>query len=165
MSKFINALTVAILGIAMLMGAATAGTTGTCTVNACLMPSDYLELNVEGLDNSIELGVLPTSAPVADAEAADLKVGAGDDWTVTVTDDDNLGTMVNEDAITHLTNGLVINSIELDSDGEVIDSGAALACTTEDIELAYEQTLDALDTTVGAYTISITYTLANPAPA
>jgi hypothetical protein len=42
MSKYFNALAVAVLGIALLMGAASAATTAGATVSGCLMADDYL---------------------------------------------------------------------------------------------------------------------------
>lgn len=162
MSKYFNALAVAVLGIALLMGAASAVTSAGATVSGCLMADDYFDFT----DSLTDPNIADLEDGVTDLSGGSLVVTAGGAFIITCEEDSSGdGKMAN--GAVPLTNELVVNDVDLVSATPVeVASGAATNCGTASTKaISYDQVIDVADTTPGTYTIAITYTLsADPAP-
>ena len=156
MSKYFNALAVAVLGIAMLMGAASAATTAGATVNGCLMPNDYFSL-VSSLTSPLDLGKLAAT----NVDGGSMAVTAGGAWDLTVSENaGGDGKMAKAGA--PLTNPLDVNDLALLNAAElnIKNNQPATNCgPASTVSVSYDQTIAAGDIAVGTYTIDITYTL------
>lgn len=155
MSKYFNALAVAVLGIAMLMGAASAVTSAGATVSGCLMEDDYFDFT----DSLTDPTVADLENGFTDLAGGSLVVTAGGAFQIDCEEDlDGDGKMSGPAT---LTNELVVNGIDLVSATPVeVAAGLATNCGAASTEsIAYTQVIDTADTTAGTYTISITYSI------
>jgi len=157
MSKILKSFGLAALLVALLAGTGMADTTAGATVNGCLLTADYLELKSTSLTTPMDLGLLPG----VDENGGKLEVLAEDAWAITVKDNAEIGKM-KTGAATYLTDPLQVNDVSLGTDTgvEIATGSATTDCVYDEANIVYDQTLQAGDTTVGTYTIAITYTLA-----
>lgn len=159
MSKFINALAVAVLGIAMLMGAAMAANTADAVVTACVV--DQLAVTQDPTD-PVPLDLLPATVTKLD----DMSVKATVAWSLTAEDADaetktgNEGKMVS--GTEYLTNALKVNTKSLGANPVEVDSGSAIAACSDaatPVDLVYDQALSVANDDAGTYSITVLYTL------
>lgn len=145
-----------------MVGSAAAGVTGTSDVDGCLILDDYLELDNTALLPTVEIGLLPTVAPVT---GGTLNVLAGaniETWNIEVIDDDHIGKLIGPGSVP-LTDPLSVNAVPLGTVAgvEIGDGVPSVDCDGTDVPITYAQTVQGADLTSGRFTISLTYTLAD----
>lgn len=158
MNKIWCSLGLAVLGIALLVGCVSAGSTGEAAVSGCLQTDDYV-LDTSSLTASPSLGYLPAATSVS---GGSLGVLAKPAWKLTVVETGASPTghmKLSVSPNTPLTDPLYVNSNALGATATTLDSGTDTACVVDTTNIGYTQTKDDLDTTQGSYTISLTYTL------
>jgi hypothetical protein len=158
MSKYFNALAVAVLGIALLMGAAMAADDSKdITVNGCLLADNYVEIEDSLLSTTVDLGMLPkTNVP-----AGTLKVMAEDAYDVSVIEKGSGvdGHMANSAALTDafivVENGdHALGATATQLRNEV---AATSDCAYDEYSIGYTQTRNAADAN-GECSITIVFT-------
>lgn len=156
MSKFFNALAVAVLGIALLMGAASAGDT---TVNGCVLPAANTVAFTVNPTGTVNLGNLPNTAAGGSLSVMSNATG---NWKVTVDGSDD-GKMKGP-GNNLLGQNFKVNTVALGASATdlITSSGPSVGCAASSIAaLTYAQGLNTADNAYpGAYTITLTYTAA-----
>lgn len=156
MSRIWNGLGLAIIGIALVVGCASAETTATAQVGGCIQDADYI-LDSSALTANVDLGYLPTTSSVTGGSIGVLAKGA---WKLTVIDaaTSPTGQMKLGGTGTALTDALKVNSNALGTTATSLDTGTDTGCVEEVTDIGYTQTTTTGDAN-GAYSISLTYTL------
>ncbi|MCK9564757.1 MAG: hypothetical protein M0Q43_01755 [Methanothrix sp.] len=164
MSKIWNILGLAVLGIALLVGMATAETTANGEVDGCVIPAAYLALTSTLTVGGADLG--PFAEGIETVSGGSLGVVSGGLYQITVEDSNDLGTMHTgaPGSYQYLDTVLHVNDVSLDTTAvQIVNDGVAnVICDPTEHAIHYDQTVTAGDMlgTAGDYAISLVYTLA-----
>ena len=162
MSKILKSFGMAALLVALLAGTGMADTTGSATVSGCVYAAADYTLDVTALTATVDMGTLTTSLFDPAIAGGSVKVQAKNAWKLTAVDNAGTPSSKMKHGATALTNAFVVCGNALNTVTPAtptqIDSGDANTCE-KTVTITYNQQLDAADTTPGAYSIGIGFTL------
>ena len=162
MSKILNSLGLAVLGIALFMGMATAELTASGEVSGCVIPDAYLALTSTLTVDGAQFG--PFAEGIETVDGGSVAVLAGGDYKITVQDSNGVGKM-HTGAVgfyENLATVLDVNDVPLDTTPVIIvpNGVANSVCDPTEHIIHYDQTVTTGDmSAVGDYAISLIYTL------
>lgn len=164
MSRICNILGLAVIGIALLAGAAAATD---AEVGGCVIPSDYFSLTKTSLAPDIDLGIM--QAGTVTPAGGSLGVVAGDVYDLTVTSNPADGKLTSGgNALANELQAKANDSVLADVSGAgllLVDGGVAnTGCDKQTVTIGYSQVIDGSDLELadaGDYAIALTYTIAD----
>ncbi|MDD4652615.1 MAG: hypothetical protein PHQ34_10330 [Methanothrix sp.] len=159
MSRICNILGLAVLGIALLVGAAAAD--GNVEVNGCVIPLHYVGMNNTQLVNAIDIGVISTTA-TKNPTGGSIGVVAGSTYDLKVASDTLDGILATKQG-NHLTYPLnVSGQVPISGGATLVPIGPANTdCPEQVTQITYSQGISSDDLTggdVGNYSINLTFT-------
>lgn len=163
MSKICNILGLAVLGIALLVGAAAAADV---EIGGCVIPADYFNMDKTLLTPDVELGVL-AAATTLTPDGGSIGVTAGAAYDLSVTSGNATGRLASGNLA--LTNALHIVANTVDKGAvssapvKLVNNGAANAdCDEQVTNVDYSQQIVEADYASGQggnYAIALTFTV------
>lgn len=171
MSRICNILGLAVLGIALLVGAAAAADV---EIGGCVIPTGYFHLNTTGLESNIQLGILHENTTL-DINGGSLGVVAAAVYDLSVTSSPVSGKMSTADAVPlTLSYILHVKADTVDKGGvsgtavKLVESGLANTdCDDQVTAVAYAQPIGEADYGAGRggnYAIALTFAVGAHSP-
>ena len=165
MNKIWNSLGIAVLGIALLVGAATADTSGTTDIDADV--ENIYAITAPGAITGWSLNTIGVNSYDSSAHSVTLgTVSSNSAWKVQVSEVGGDGQMASAAASTDKlaaihasSDAFVASDVTMSATAQNIATGTATASTNLDID--YKQTIAYTDVVHGDYAIQLTYAVSS----